>query len=160
MSCYFNEKVNESIHTLEKTITEIEIKNQIKTMKIGKSAGQDCISNEHPIYCGEQAINKLKFIYNLILKQEYLPNSLRHGIITPFIKEIMKSNSSSYRVVTLSSVLGKRFEKIVLECIKLLLLEMNDIIPHPLVFRFVKDLGAVPAMYTLKELLHYYLELF
>lgn len=47
MRCYFNEKINQNIHTLEKTITEIEIKNQIKTLKIGKSPGQDCISNEH-----------------------------------------------------------------------------------------------------------------
>ena len=36
VSCYFNETVNQSIHTLEKTITDIEIKNQIKTLKIGK----------------------------------------------------------------------------------------------------------------------------
>ena len=114
LSCYFNEKTNQNIHTLEKTITENEINNQIKTLKIGKSPGQDCISNEHLIYGGKQVINKLKFIYNLILKHEYLPSSLRHGIIIPLYKgnNKDKSNPSSYCAVTLTSVLGKLFEKL------------------------------------------------
>lgn len=96
----------------------------------------------------------------MILKQEYLPSSLCHGILIPLYKgnNKDKSNPSSYRAVTLTSVLGKLFEKIVLERIKLLLIEMNYIIPHPLQFGFVKDHGTVPAIYTVKEVLHYYLE--
>ncbi|VDI46092.1 Hypothetical predicted protein [Mytilus galloprovincialis] len=30
--------------------------------------------------------------------------------------------------------------------------------PHPLQFGFVKEHGAIPAIYTLKEAIHYYLE--
>ena len=102
----------------------------------------------------------ISVLYNLILKQEYLPMPFRHGIIIPLYKgnNKDKTNPNSYRAVTLTSSLGKLLEKIILNRIQKLLLEINNVIPHSLQFGFVKEHGAIPAIYTLKEAIHYYLE--
>ena len=112
----FNNNCKRYIDTLDKSITEDEIRTQIQTLKTGKSPGQDCISNEHIIYGGEPLIKRMCFMYNLILKYEYLPLTFRHGIIIPLYKgnNKDKTNPNSYRALTLTSALGKLFEKIIL----------------------------------------------
>ncbi|CAG2219895.1 unnamed protein product [Mytilus edulis] len=156
----FNNKYKGYIDTLDKPITVDEIKDQVRTLKAGKSPGQDYISNEHILYGGENLLKHLSVLYNLILEQEYLPLSFRHGIIIPLYKgnNKDKTNPNSYRAVTLTSSLGKLFDKIILNRIHKLLVDINSVMPHPLQFGFVKEHGAIPAIYTLKEAIHYYLE--
>ncbi|CAG2239638.1 unnamed protein product [Mytilus edulis] len=156
----FNNKYKGYIDTLDKPITVDEIKDQVRTLKAGKSPGQDYISNEHILYGGENILKHLSVLYNLILEQEYLPLSFRHGIVIPLYKgnNKDKTNPNSYRAVTLTSSLGKLFDKIILNRIHKLLVNINSVMPHPLQFGFVKEHGAIPAIYTLKEAIHYYLE--
>lgn len=87
----------------------------------------------------------MSVLYNLILKT-IISTSFRHGIIIPLYKgnNKHKTNPNSYRDVTLTSSLGKLLEKIILN----LLLEINNVIPHSLQFGFVKEHGAIPAIYT------------
>lgn len=138
---------------MDKSIAVDEIKDEVWTLKTGKSPGEDYISNERIIYGGETLMKHISVLYNLILKQEYLPMPFRHGIIIPLYKgnNKDKTNPNSYRAVTLTSSLGKLLEKIILNRIHKLLLEINNVIPHSLRFGFVKEHGAIPAIYALKE---------
>jgi len=91
----------------------------------------------------------MSVLCNLILKT-IISTSFRHGIIIPLYKgnNKHKTNPNSYRDVTLTSSLGKLLKKIILNRIQKLLLEINNVIPHSLQFGFVKEHGAIPAIYT------------
>ncbi|CAG2216620.1 unnamed protein product [Mytilus edulis] len=143
-----------------KKITLEEIREQINTLKCGKAPGPDRITNEHILYGGDQVIKCLCKLFNMILKTEYLPVCFRHGIIIPLYKGSNKdkTNPNSYRAVTLTSVLGKLLEKIFLSRIQNLLENINNVVPHGLQFGFVKEHGSIPAIYTLKESIRYYIE--
>ncbi|CAG2234155.1 unnamed protein product [Mytilus edulis] len=156
---YFQNSDKASIPELEKQITLEEIREQINTLKCGKAPGPDRITNEHILYGGDQVIKYLCKLFNMILKTEYLPVSFRHGIIIPLYKGSNKDKTkpNSYRAVTLTSVLGKLLEKIFLTRIQKLLENINNV-PHGLQFGFVKEHGSIPAIYTLKESIRYYIE--
>ncbi|VDI79116.1 Hypothetical predicted protein [Mytilus galloprovincialis] len=157
---YFENSDKASIPELEKEITLEEIREQINTLKCGKAPGPDRITNEHILYGGDQVIKCLCTLFNMILKTEYLPVCFRHGIIIPLYKGSNKdkTNPNSYRAVTLTSVLGKLLEKIFLCRIQNVLENINNVVPHGLQFGFVKEHGSIPAIYTLKESIRYYIE--
>jgi len=157
---YFGNSDNEPIGVLENVITKDEICDQIKSLKLNKAPGPDDITNEHIKYGGQQIVKYLTRLYNMIIKVEYLPLSFRHGSIIPIYKRNNKDKSlpNSYRAVTLTSTLGKLLEKILLCRIQKHLECINTTVPHGLQFGFVKEHGSIPAIYTIKEAIMYYVE--
>ena len=106
---------NEQLLDTEICIEEIE--NALKILKLGKSGGLDCLSPEHIVYGGEMLKIWMKKIFNRILKLEEIPDCLKEGLVIPVYKRHGKDPLlvSSYRGITLSSVLCKVFEIILLQ---------------------------------------------
>ena len=93
-----------------------EIESALKVLKLGKSCGIDCLDPEHIVFGGEIMKIWLKKIFNSILHFEQLPACLKEGIVVPIYKGRGKDPLlvSSYRGITLSSVITKLFEVIIL----------------------------------------------
>lgn len=151
---------NFSVSGIENDITRDEIRYHMSTLKCGKAPGNDYITNEHLLNGGEQILKQLCKLFNLIIKTEYLPTTFRHGIIIPLYKGNNKDKTvpNSYRAVTLTSAIGKLFEKLLLCRIEKTLEQNSKTVPNRLQFGFVKGHGSIPAIYTLKEAINYYLE--
>lgn len=137
-------------------ITEEEVLQHIKSLKTKKSPGIDCISNEHLKYGGKYLIRHLSALFNYMIQYEYLPNVYRCGMIIPIYKQNGKDKKDpvNYRGITLTSCLGKLFEKILMTRIQKYLDKIS--FPHPYQFGFRKKAGAISAAYTLQESLMYY----
>ncbi|CAG2187538.1 unnamed protein product [Mytilus edulis] len=140
--------------------TEDEVYEQIKTLKCGKAPGPDYVCNEHIIYGGNTLLKWICYIFNIILKCEYIPLLYRHGIIIPLYKgnNKDKSNPNSYRAIVLTSVFGKLHDKTVLRRINKMLTALDKTFPDPLQFGFVPEHGAIPALYTLKECINVFMK--
>lgn len=116
-----------SIPTLDKDITEEEIRNACKSLKNKKSPGKDKIINElikSSLNCTIQILVK---IFNLIFSTGLYPEEWKNGISIPIHKKGDPFNPSNYRGITLTNNLGKLFCKIINSRISSFL-EKNDIL--------------------------------
>ena len=94
-----------------------EIEGALKTIKLGKSGGVDCLDPEHLYFGGDALKLWLKKIFNRIVSLEKVPESLNEGLIIPVHKGKGKDPflPGNYRGITLSSVISKLFEIILLQ---------------------------------------------
>ena len=122
-----------------------EIHNHVKKLKKGKAPGLDFLTNEHILYGGNILLSELCQLFNSILRSKYVPEMFKTG------KNKDKYNPVNNRGITLTSVLSKLFEKIVLKRFENILIERKISFPHELQFGFRDDHGAVPACFILKE---------
>ena len=104
-------------HILDTHVVTEEIEFALKALKLGRSKGTDGLKAEHLIYGGTSLILWLQKIFNSIVTLEEIPNCLKEGIIVPVYKGRGKDplSPSSYRGVTLSSVISKTFEIVLLK---------------------------------------------
>ena len=93
-----------------------EIEAAINTLKRGRSKGADGLNSEHLIYGGPSLILWLKKIFNTIILLEEVPTCFKEGIVTPVYKGKGKDPllTSSYRGITLSSIMAKTLEIFIL----------------------------------------------
>ncbi|CAC5420891.1 unnamed protein product [Mytilus coruscus] len=159
--CEYSSQIRKPFNTFfDVPYTEDEIYEQIKTLKCGKAPGPDYVCNEHIVYGGNTLLKWICYIFNIILKCEYVPLLYRHGIIIPLYKgnNKDKSNPNSYRAIVLTSVFGKLHDKTVLHQINKMLTALDKTFPDPLQFGFVPEHGSIPALYTLKECINVFLK--
>jgi hypothetical protein len=94
-------------------ITELEIRNAIKGLKNGKSAGVDKICNEFIKHSVDKMIPLYMILFNKILDTGSIPSDWSTGLIVPIYKnkgDIMDTNN--YRGITLISCVAKLFTSI------------------------------------------------
>ena len=114
---YFNERfVNNEFqcmfNELDCVITEREISRAIIDLKPGKSAGPDNFLNEYFKHGKTQLLPYLHKLFNTIFAIGYFPDSWSEGYIIPLHKKGSLNNPENYRGITLLSVLGKLFTRI------------------------------------------------
>ena len=104
---------------LDTMISIEEVEGTLKTMKRDRSGGGDGLDPEHIYYGGEVLKVWLKRIFNRIIALEEVPVCLREGIILPVYKGKGKDNflMENYRGITVSSVMVKLFEILLLQCL-------------------------------------------
>ncbi len=100
---------------LSNPITMEEVKGVCRKLKVGKAPGPDGIQAEHLKYAGPIAHKYLARLFCLMTQAEWRPDSMRRGMIVP----IPKGNKDptlpdNNRGITLRSVLGKTYDKILL----------------------------------------------
>ena len=107
-----------------------ELEGAIKKLKRGKSSGPDGIIPEHILFGGQNLRLWLINIFNAIINLESVPPCLTDAIIVPIYKGKGKNPNltSNYRGIALTSVVGKLFERILLQRLVPLLEEKG--IPH------------------------------
>ena len=130
-----------------------EIENALNLLKLGKSGGPDGLSPEHIVYGGEVLKIWLRKIFNHILELEDVPECLKEGTVVPVYKRQGKDPLlvSSYRGITLSSVLSKVLEIILLQCLSLLLDEQG--FPDQLQTAYQKGISCMDAIFATQETL-------
>lgn len=97
-------------NTHEITMDELEF--AIRKMKIGKAPGHDNITSEMIKYAGEYGKEKLRLVLNKALESEKVPQDWQTGIIIPIYKKGDSRECANYRGITLLSVVGKLYARI------------------------------------------------
>ena len=97
---------------LDKEIEESEIVRCIKKLLNNKTGGSDGIVGELLKYGGVSMVKLLDKLYALIWKEECVPIKWREGLIVSLFKKGDKEDPGNYRGITLLSVVGKVFCKI------------------------------------------------
>lgn len=115
---YFNERYVNSefqtmFHELDVQINEAEIYTAISQLQSGRSSGPDNLLNEYFIH-GKQCIVPILFVlFNKIFDTGYFPDSWSEGFVIPLHKKGSKNDPNNFRGITLLSVLGKLFTRII-----------------------------------------------
>ena len=94
-------------------ITEQEVKKQLKGLRTNKSCGADKV---HPYLLqklSDDMAVPLTKIFNMSLNSGLVPSIWKEGIISAIFKKGNKSLPSNYRAITLTSVVCKIMEKII-----------------------------------------------
>jgi len=119
-----------SAHTSKwKLITEKEVKYHIRQLR-NSSTGPDNIHNRCLKNYTELLVQHLTKLFNIILKQGYIPKMWKKANIILLLKPKKdKQHPSSYRPISLLSCLGKLMEKIMKQRL-LLELERRNILPQ------------------------------
>ena len=98
-------------------ISVYDVKKAVKVLKKKKACGHDCIYNEHLINGGDVLYEQLANFFTDMYNNNYIPFSLKQGIIITLHKGGRKSKTdpNNYRAITLYSSLFKLFERILLK---------------------------------------------
>ena len=98
---------------LDCEISDQEVRNAIRHLKAGKSAGPDCILAEMLKVAEPVIVPYLKNIFNVLFDKGMLPKEWSKAIIIPLHKKGDKNNPDNYRGISLLSILSKVFTHII-----------------------------------------------
>ncbi|MES9904544.1 MAG: reverse transcriptase family protein [Sedimenticola sp.] len=128
---------------LHSPVTEDEVEKAISSLNSGKSPDESQLAAEHLKLAGSTITPLVITLFNQILESKTVPNSFKSGILTPIHKKGKDPTKvESYRGITITSVLGKAFEIVLLNRMKELDNDQSE-----LQFGFSK--GLSPAMASL-----------
>ena len=129
------------------TFNEEEIHVAIKSLNSGKSPDEMGLTAEHLKYSGAVLLPTLVTIFDDIVKTKKIPEAFKSGIITPVHKKGKDpSKMDNYRGITVSSILGKLFETVILNR----LVELNKD-QSQLQYGFTKGLSPTMASLIVSE---------
>ena len=96
----------------------------------------------------------LKTLFKHIIYHGFVPNSFGFGIAVPLVKDKAGNinNVDNYRAITLTPVIAKLFEKV------LLLICEDALLTDPLQFGFKENVGCADAIFTLKSTVEYFVD--
>ena len=97
---------------LDGKIEVSEILKCIRQIKNNKTGGNDGLVGELLKYGGIEMAYLLEKLYSIIWYEEYVPRQWREGLIVNLFKKGDREDPSNYRGITLLSVVGKVFCKI------------------------------------------------
>ena len=145
--------VDSNSDELNADITAEEVIKAVKSLKIKKSCGFDCITNEMIKVSCSIHVQIYTDIFNVILKFGIYPSLWRENFIKPLFKGGCSNDPSCYRGIAISSCLSKFFIRIHVLYNRLdKYLEKNNIIcPEQIGFR--KGCRTSDHVFTLKTLI-------
>lgn len=121
-------------------------------LKLHKAAGPDGIVNEHLMYGGQQLSVHLALLFNAMLRHCFVPSAFCSGVVLPLLKNKHGDPTSldMYRGITLSPVISKVFESILLS------LYDDFLTSDQLQFGFKKNISCCHALFTVSESVKYF----
>ena len=136
-------------------ISPDEVDIAAKLAQNNKAGGDDGIVYEHIKFGGSILFEILSKLYTAIIKLAHAPKAMKRGVIVTLFKggNRRKDNPDNYRAITLSSVLLKLLERILLTRIEL----FDEISPpiHSLQGGFKKQQGCLITSFIVKEAIQY-----
>ena len=138
-------------YILDVPFTAEEVERALSRLKRGKAAGPEGLMAEHLQEAGSEVQVWLRNVLNAIVELEEVPNTLKSGIIIPVYKGSGRDpvKTDSYRGVTLSSVLAKMLEMLVLGRMRDLLREAG--IPHINQTAYQRRVSCADAIFATQE---------
>ena len=145
-------------YLLDIPFEEEEVRLAIKRLKRSKAPGPDGLTAEHLQGGGECVVLWLTRIINCIVELEEIPNVLKVGLVVPVYKGSNKDplNMNSYRGITLSNVISKVLEFLLLERMRSIFHEAN--VPHPNQSAYRKKTSCADAIMATQEAISRYVE--
>ena len=101
-------------------ISENDIEDATRLCKKGKACGEDNIFYKHILYGGVLVCKILSKLFTAMFKLSHTPDKMKKGIIITLYKggKKRKEDTKNYRAITLSSVILKLYERILLSRIE------------------------------------------
>jgi hypothetical protein len=126
----------------------------LRSLKCNKAASFDGIMSEHIIYSHPVIVLHLKFLFSMMLNHSYVPAAFGQGIVIPILKDRHGDLGSvdNYRPITISPVISKVFELLLLEK------HANALCTDNLQFGFKTGLGCNNAIFALRQCVEYFNE--
>ena len=126
-------------------ISEDEVLKKLKAINPNKSAGPDKIPSRVLKELSDVLVEPLTIIFKLSLQKGKLPTRWKTAHVTPIYKKGGKSKSENYRPVSLTVIICRILEAIILQCIIEHLMKHDFITPH--------QHGFLPKRSTVTQLL-------
>ncbi|GFU76628.1 probable RNA-directed DNA polymerase from transposon BS [Trichonephila clavipes] len=127
-----------------------EVLNYIKTLSNNKAPGKDNITNKMVKHFPLKIILLLTFLINKILLLRHFPNNWKIALVFPIKKQGKNSKSpSSYRPISLLSILSKITEHIILNRLRNFTDSINYINPNQ--YGFTRHLSTYHPLLRLTE---------
>ena len=135
---------------LDKEIERKEILGCIKRIKNNKTGGSDGLVGELLKYGGMGMVDLLEQLFLVIWHEEVVPRQWREGLVINLFKKGDREDPGNYRGITLLSVVGKLFCKILnnrlVECLD------KEGLLHEGQAGFRVNRSCIDNIYTLNEL--------
>ena len=98
-----------------KPVTPAETKKAVSQLNNKKAPDEYGLSAEHLKYAGIAVIEDITDIFNQIIFEKQVPSFFKSGILIPVLKKSKDpTNMDNYRGITVTPVLGKLFENVLL----------------------------------------------
>ena len=126
----------------------------ISQLKKGKAAGIDCLTAEHICLAHPILVVHLTLLFNILLKYNLVPDGFGQGIIIPLLKsaDCDRTDSSNYRGITLSPIISKLFEMVLMTIYK------NQLASSSLQFGFKQQSSCSHALFTVRTVIEHYVK--
>ena len=130
-------------------IEKNDIRKAIKMMKTRKAPGHDGIAAETLKAGGEPIVDVLHTLFNAVLTKNEVPTEWSKMLVTPIHKKGDTSNPENYRAISLLSIPGKVFNRIVLNKIR----EKTEVFTSNTQFGFRPKKGTVDAIFIVRQIM-------
>ena len=135
---------------LDREIDSAEISRCLRKLKNNKTGGSDGLVGELLKYGGSGMVDLLQQLFSVIWREEIVPPQWREGLIVNLFKKGDKEDPGNYRGITLLSVVGKVFCKILNDRLVKHLDEGQAL--HEGQAGFRKKRSCIDNVYTLNEI--------
>ena len=104
--------VLESLHSLKEEVNMfsfIDIKDAIRALKAGKSAGMDSLSSENYKFADDKLCVLFSLLFSSMIGHGYVPTHLMDSIIIPLLKDSKGdiSDKDNYRPISITCISSK-----------------------------------------------------
>ena len=113
MNALLNDDLCEMFQELNMPILDSEVIWAVKELKCGKSCGEDLVLNEFFIHGKDHLVEFITPLFNLIFDSGHFPNQWSNGLLVPLHKCGNYSSPNNFRGITLLSMLGKLFTRVI-----------------------------------------------
>ena len=117
------------------SVTAAQVKRVLEEIDAGKATGPDNISPRVLKYCAEELSAPLANIFAACLEEKRWPSAWKEACVVPAHKKDSRTDPSHYRPISLLSVVGKVFEKLLAADIEKHLADNNLLSPQQFGFR-------------------------
>ena len=124
----------------------------IRSLKCGKACGPDELTAEHLLHAHPIIITHICLLFRAMAAHSFVPDAFGIGIIVPLIKDKSGDFNSvdNYRGITLTPVVSKLFEGVILACCE------DQLAVDDLQYGFRKSVGCADAVFTLRYVVEYF----
>lgn len=147
---YINQKCDQNQCYCNHKITVNDVVTSVKSLKRAKVDGNCDQMSDHIIFGTHKLYVTLSLVFEAMLRHGYVPNGLLISTILPITKGKNIHSSDNYRGIALSSIVGKIFDRIILNN------HYDKMSSSDMQFGFKPDHSTSQCTFVLNEIIQYY----
>ena len=136
-------------------VSPCDVKEAVKKLKKGKSAGLDSLSSEHYMYASDKIYVLFSIVLNCMTQHGYLPPKFMDTLLIPIVKDKkgIITDGDNYRPIAITSIASKVLELLILESFYHKLVTTNN------QFGFKHGLSTELCIFSLRQVIDYYMSM-